>query len=163
MKNNISHYDYRAQLPDSYFKFIPLGNGRTGASVWVTAQDTTDIHLLLSATDNFSELGRLLKTCKAYISITPSVFDGNSETHLDLKKALLTIKSDKAEMKMYIDANYDVLCFSLKSDIPVSIKYGIDNYRDKPLSSHDMEEDFSNYILSGTARFHNISESADCA
>jgi len=162
MKNNISHYDYRAQLPDSYFKFIPLGNGRTGASVWVTAQDTTDIHLLLSATDNFSELGRLLKTCKAYISITPSVFDGNSETHLDLKKALLTIKSDKAEMKMYIDANYDVLCFSLKSDIPVSIKYGIDNYRDKPLSSHDMEEDFSNYILSGTARFHNISESADC-
>ena len=71
MKNNISHYDYRAQLPDSYLSLY-LWETVEQELRWVTAQDTTDIHLLLSATDN-TELGRLLKTCKAYISITPSV------------------------------------------------------------------------------------------
>ncbi len=89
MKHDISSYDYIAKLPDSYEKFIPIGNGRIGASVWVTAENTTDIHLLLSATDNFSELGRILKTCKSCISISPNIFNSDSETHLDLKKAVL--------------------------------------------------------------------------
>ncbi len=161
MKHDISSYDYKAKLPDSYEKFIPIGNGRIGASVWVAEKDTTDIHLLLSATNNFSELGRILKTCKSCISISPNIFNSDSEAHLDLEKAVLKIKSDKAEVKLYIDYNKDVLCFSIKSKIPVNIKYTIDNYRDQPVSSHDLEKDFSNYAMSGTARFHNISESSD--
>ena len=36
MNNNISSYDYRTKLFDSYDKFIPIGNGRIGASVWMT-------------------------------------------------------------------------------------------------------------------------------
>ena len=78
-----------------------------------------------------------------------------------MEKAILTIRSKKAEAKIYIDANKDVLCFSIKSEIPVHITYMIDNYRNQPLSSHDLENDFSNYAMSGSARFHNISESAD--
>ncbi|HOD92290.1 MAG TPA: DUF5703 domain-containing protein [Clostridia bacterium] len=161
MNNNISSYDYRTKLFDSYDKFIPIGNGRIGASVWMTMTEKTDINLLLSATNNFSELGRILKTCKSCISISPNVFDSEFEAHLDLEKAILTIRSKKAEAKIYIDANKDVLCFSIKSEIPVHITYMIDNYRNQPLSSHDLENDFSNYAMSGSARFHNISESAD--
>ena len=75
MLHDISSYDYKVGLPDNYTKFIPLGNGHIGASVWTSEKDKSEITLLLSATDSFSELGRILKLCKATITIEPNIFE----------------------------------------------------------------------------------------
>lgn len=161
MLHDISSYDYKAGLPDNYTKFIPLGNGHIGASVWTSKKDKSEITLLLSATDSFSELGRILKLCKATITIEPNIFEGNTTSHLVLDEATLYISSKKANIKIYTDSSNDVLCFSINSDIPVNVLYSVDNYRKNPVSSYDLEKDFSNYAINGTARFHEISESSD--
>lgn len=161
MKHNISKYDYYADLPDGYEKFIPIGNGRIGASVWTSNDNTSDIHLLLSATNSFSELGRLLKIGKACISISPCVFNEHTKVRLELNKAELCIVSDEAEITVYIDALNDVLCFTVKSNIPITVTYSLDNYRSRALTAMELDGNESNYAMAGTARFHAMGESAD--
>lgn len=103
---------------------MPIGNGDVGANVWATPEGT--LHLLLSKTDSYSEIGRLLKIGKLELRMTPNLLDAdNFEQELVLDSGLIRIRSTKqgqrVEIRCWMDANAPILHVEGRADIPVAL------------------------------------------
>jgi hypothetical protein len=103
---------------------MPIGNGDVGANVWVTQEGT--LHLLLSKTDSYSEIGRLLKIGKLEMRMTPNLLEAalfRQELVPDSGFIRLTATKEgrRIELRCWMDANAPVLHVEGRSDIPVKL------------------------------------------
>ena len=104
---------------------MPMGNGDIGSNVWVDTLGT--IHFLISKTDAYSEIGRLLKIGQVDVKITPNILDAKqfSQT-LIVHDGVIHIKANKGNQSVnilcYIDANHPVIQVQGNSTIPVQVE-----------------------------------------
>ena len=101
---------------------MPLGNGDVAANVWT--EQNGDIIILISKTDSWSENAQLQKIGQVRISLTPNPFVGKDDytQTLSIAKGILTLKSDRDEVNIWIDANNPVIRVDSRTDNPVSVK-----------------------------------------
>ena len=104
---------------------MPMGNGDIGSNIWVDTLGT--IHFLISKTDTYSEIGRLLKIGQVDVKITPNILDAKqfSQT-LIVHDGVIHIKANKGNQSVnilcYIDANHPVIQVQGNSTIPVQVE-----------------------------------------
>ena len=104
---------------------MPMGNGDIGSNVWV---DTSGVlHLLISKTDAYSEIGRLLKIGQVDIKITPNILNAKQFTqNLIVQDGVIRIKANKGDQKVdllcYIDAHHPVIQVEGNSSIPLQVQ-----------------------------------------
>lgn len=144
----ISDYGFRfkGHMSDS-MESLPIGGGETGANVWLDGGGT--LHLLVSRTDCWSELGRLLKT--AHITVDAG-FSADAEFELDIENGVLYITSDAGRYIVY--AEDGAPCIRLKAELsaPAAPSVKLENYRFEPIYPTDS---------SNCATLAEIYESAD--
>ena len=104
---------------------MPIGNGDIGANVWV---DTTGIlNILVSKTDAYSEIGRLLKIGKIEVKITPNILDAAEFTQtLKVEEGVILIHARKGSqiinLSCYIDANNPLINIGGNSTTPIQVE-----------------------------------------
>lgn len=153
--DRIKNYSFKYfGVMDDAMKSLPLGNGDIGANVWLTPDGA--IHILISKTDAWSELCRLLKVGHIELLIDPCPFLNGANFDLNIADGTLDIFSGSNTLRMYVDALAPCLRFVLKTENPVNAKVRFVNYRDVAI---DPKDDFSNYFARGGQ--YNIVESAD--
>ncbi|MBR6772721.1 MAG: hypothetical protein IKM29_04945 [Clostridia bacterium] len=155
MNNKIDDYSFRyfGAMNDA-MQSLPLGNGDIGANVWLSPDG--NIHLLISKTDSWSELYRLLKPAHIVISIVPCPFINGANFELSIADGTLSISVDGSCLLIYADSFAPCIRLSLRSDHPVGTSLKLMNYR---YDTSDPRDDFSNYFCQGGK--HGIVESAD--
>lgn len=104
---------------------MPLGNGDIGANAWVNKEGI--LNLLISKTDAYSEIGRLLKIGKLEIKITPNLLDSeNFLQELIIEKGILTVKGEKnghsVTLSCWIDANAPLIHIEGSSTLPIQVE-----------------------------------------
>ena len=121
---------------------MPIGNGDIGSNVWV---DTSGVlHLLISKTDAYSEIGRLLKIGQVDIKITPNILNAKQFSQsLIVQNGVIRIKANKGHEKVdllcYIDANHPVIQVEGNSNIPLQVQVTNAMWRKQstPLLGHE--------------------------
>ena len=155
MNNKIDDYlfQYSGVMNDA-MQSLPLGNGDVGANVWLSPDG--NIHLLISKTDSWSELCRLLKPAHIVISMEPCPFVNGADFDLSIADGTLKVSAGDACLRIYVDAFAPCVRISLKTEHPVDANFKLINYRHEPI---DPKDDFSNYFVRGGSC--HIVESAD--
>lgn len=155
MNKSVSNYSFKyfGTMEDAMQSF-PIGNGDIGANVWLSPDGV--IHLLLSKTDAWSELYRLLKVAHVTMETEPRVFADGADFELNIAQGVLNIASAGAAMRIYADAFAPCVRISLKTVAPADIRLRFLNYRNEPI---DPGNDPSNFFARSGK--HGILESAD--
>ncbi len=154
----ISSYDFKYMgIMKNAMQSIPIGNGDLGANIWA---DSDGLWLLLSKTDAWSELNRLLKTGLLKLSLNPSPFNNETKWHLSYEEGILYIKSDDNEISLYADANFPCYYINYKGKTPRDVKLEAVNYRNHEIKFN--ENDSSNYFMMAPESIYKSVESADC-
>lgn len=104
---------------------MPIGNGDIGANVWV--DPTGILNILISKTDAYSEIGRLLKIGKITLKITPNILDATEYTQtLKVQEGVILIEARKGSQKInvscYIDANQPMINIEGNSNTPIQVE-----------------------------------------
>ncbi len=98
-----------------------LGNGDISANAWVDKRDH-NLYFYIGKTDSRDYLDRLLKVGKLKVQFSPNILEDEvsykQEFHLD--KALLTIKTSKGTIMLWVDANNPVIVLQANTSIPVT-------------------------------------------
>lgn len=123
----VSDYDFSFEgLMNSSMQSIPIGNGDLGANVW--AKDGA-IYLLLSKTDAFSELHRLLKTGYLKLKFSQGIIDSGLTFRLSVEKGILYIENSKVKLQIRADAIAPVYKINIKFKRKSGCKLTVINYR----------------------------------
>ncbi len=146
-------FEYFGVMKDA-MQSLPIGNGDIGANVWLT--DDGKIHFLISKTNAWSELSRLLKLAHIELSILPCPFKGGAQFRLNIADGVLDIFKGNNTLKIYADAFAPCVRVLLNTEQPVDVAIKLNNYRNEAI---DPGNDFSNYFMSGSNC--GIVESAD--
>jgi len=104
---------------------MPIGNGDIGTNLWVNKNG--DLTLLMSKTDAYSEIGRLLKIGQICIKTIPNLLDGSDFTQrLNLANGQIEINSKKGSnqisIRCRVDANSPMIFVEGESNIPIRIE-----------------------------------------
>lgn len=153
--DRVKNYSFKYfGVMDEAMKSLPLGNGDIGANIWLTSDGL--IHVLISKTDAWSELYRLLKVAHVVLSMDPCPFSEGASFDLNIADGVLDIDSGNNKLRIYMDVLAPCLRIALNTELPVDTKIRFVNYRNVPI---DPKNDFSNYFVRGGKS--NIFESAD--
>lgn len=107
---------------------LPLGNGQLGASVWVEADG--GLRLYLCRSDSYSELSRLLKVGGLTVKLTPNPFGAaDFRQELVLRDGVCTIAAGGVKLRVFVDAEHDVLHITGESAAPVAVTATVDCWR----------------------------------
>ncbi|MBR4099902.1 MAG: hypothetical protein IKK55_02830, partial [Clostridia bacterium] len=103
MNDKIENYSFKySGVMDDATKSLPLGNGDIGINVWLSTDG--NIHLLISKTDSWSELYRLLKPAHVVLKMEPNLFVNGADFDLSIANGTLDISSGKNFIRIYVDA-----------------------------------------------------------
>ena len=102
---------------------MPIGNGDIGANVWVTADGV--VHFLLSKTDAFSEIGRLLKIGRIDLAISPDILRSKKfKQQLHIEDGMIQIFASDGErnatIRCWADAHQPVIHIEGQSNFPLT-------------------------------------------
>ncbi|MGN1442349.1 MAG: DUF5703 domain-containing protein, partial [Acutalibacteraceae bacterium] len=141
--NTASRYDFRYKgLMRNAMQSIPIGNGDLGANIWA---DENVVCVLLSKTDAFSRLHRLLKTGYIRLKFPKGVLNENLNFHLVLNEGILKIQNENIRVQIYADAYKPIYKIDVDGKYADKLCLEIVNYRAKP---EDLaHNDRSNYQL----------------
>lgn len=156
-KNWMQDYDFYFDQPmKSGMQSIPLGNGEMGANVWV--DESGIVKILLSRTDAWSEIYRLLKVGLLELKVTPNPFEKEVHAHFSLYDAALYITAPGVTVRIFADANAPAIRLAVQVDkksseqeFPgeeFSAELVSVNYRTREFAPGS---DFSNYHMQGAA------------
>lgn len=134
-------FRYRGSMKTA-MQSLPIGNGDIGANVWL--DEDGRVHFLLSKTDAWSELYRLLKTAHVVLTADPCPFGDGAEFALSMADGLLTIRAGGAHLRIYADACAPCVRIHMKTETPADVDLRFDNYRSEPI---DPGDDASNYFI----------------
>lgn len=136
---------------------MPIGNGDIGANVWV--EPSGDLLLLLSKTDAWDELGRIIKLGQLRVKLSPNAFAGAKSFHqeLDLHGGRIVIRAEhaqhgKAEMRVWFDANHPVARIEIDTEKPTTVSVQHETWRTAPRELRGKEFGNSSYGLAGTSQ-----------
>lgn len=153
--NKIDEYSFKySGVMKNAMQSFPLGNGDIGVNAWLSSDG--NIHLLISKTDSWSELYRLLKPAHIVLKTFPCSFVNGADFELNIANGTLDISCGKDILRIYVDAFAPCVRLSLNTEHPIDTRIELINYRNKPI---DPKDDFSNYFSRGGN--HNIVESTD--
>lgn len=121
IKYNVS---WKSQSENSWGS-MPIGNGDIGANVWIDKAGM--LSLIISKTDSYSEIGRLLKIGKIQIRIIPNILDAaDFSQELELKTGMIVIKSQKnghsITLNCWVDANNPAIHVEGTSNLPFKVE-----------------------------------------
>ena len=155
MNAKIEDYSFRyfGKMNDA-MRSLPLGNGDIGVNVWLS-QDG-NVHFLISKTDAWSELYRLLKPAHIVLKAYPCPFMNGADFDLSIANGTLNVLAGDTCLRIYVDAFAPCVRIMLKGKTPVDARLELLNYRKAPM---DPKGDFSNYFVRGGNC--NVVESAD--
>lgn len=155
----VSDYHFKhTGIMKNAMQSIPAGNGDLGVNVWA---DKDGLWLLLSKTDAWSELHRLLKTGLIKLNFTPNPFGRFTKWQLSYAEGALYIRAKDVSIRIYVDANAPIYHIHYSSRLARSAKMEIVNYRRCPM--HLAPNDHSNYhMMSDGPVDCDCVESADC-
>ena len=126
---------------------MPLGNGDVAANVWT--ETNGDVLILISKTDSWSENAQLQKIGKVRVSLTPNPFVGKDDftQSLSIATGVLTLKSGKNEVDVWIDANSPVVRVDSRTENPVKVKVTNELWRknDYHLTQEQVNENVFNF------------------
>lgn len=115
---------------------MPLGNGDLGCNAWV--EPGGDLVLLLSKTDSWSELGRLLKLGRVRVRFEPALaaMAPGFRQRLSLREGEMTVEAgagdDSVRLRVWIDANAPVLRVEAESARPRTMRANVELWRTAP-------------------------------
>lgn len=143
MAKTIRDYPFRYRgFMSGAMQSLPIGNGDIGANIWLSEDGR--VHFLLSKTDAWSELYRLLKTAHVVLTADPCPFSDGAEFELSMADGLLTISAGGAVLRVYADANAPCVRMRFEMETPADVDLRFDNYRSQPI---DPGDDDSNYFI----------------
>lgn len=155
----LSDYDFRyTGIMKGPMESIPVGNGDLGANIWA---EKDGIYFLLSKTDAFSRLHRLIKTGFLKFTLPNKKAFDTLEFHLSLEEGMLKIKNEDISFEIYADANNPIYVINISGDIGEG-KLSLINYRREPEKIDPTDR--SNYQLNHDKSIHidfDCTEDAD--
>lgn len=155
----LSDYDFRyTGIMKGPMESIPVGNGDLGANIWA---EKDGIYFLLSKTDAFSRLHRLIKTGFLKFTLPNKKAFDTLEFHLSLEERILKIKNEDISFEIYADANNPIYVINISGDIGGG-KLSLINYRSEPEKIDCTDR--SNYQLNHDKNTHidfDCTEDAD--
>ena len=155
----LSDYDFKyTGIMKSSMESIPIGNGDLGANIWA---EKDGIYFLLSKTDAFSRLHRLIKTGFLKFSLPNNKSFDTLEFHLSLEEGILKIKNENISFEIYADANNPIYVINIRGDIGGG-SLSLINYRREPEKIDCADR--SNYQLNHDKNTHidfDCTEDAD--
>ena len=108
---------------------MPIGNGDIAANVWT--EQNGDLVLLVSKTDAWTELGKIVKLGRVRIKLTPNPFVGSPgfTQILQLEKGAIEIKSGTNVVQVWIDANHPVMHVEAHLNHPGTLQATLEFWR----------------------------------
>ncbi len=120
---------------------MPTGNGDIGLNVWV--EPTGDLCFFIAKTDAWGspspteknawikDGGVLMKLGKVRVSVSPNPLAQNApfQQILRLHNSEILIKEGDVQLRVWVDANHQVIRVESKSVSPVTVKVTLDNWR----------------------------------
>ena len=141
---------------------MPIGNGTFGANAWIDAKG--DLLLLLSHTDSFSEIERLLKLGRVRISCDPPLAVAPFAQRMHFADGMIEIASgegdDRATVRVWIDSASEVLHATVESARPRTVTATLENWRDAARTLEGGERN-SSWVMRDAPASIALVESAD--
>jgi hypothetical protein len=115
---------------------MPLGNGRTGISLWV--EQDGELQFYIGHTDAQSEMDRNVKLGKVSLRLEPNPFVGNRpfSQELCLNEGCIRIQAggegDRVALHAFVEAGSDAIHVTVESSLPVSATARVHNWRTAP-------------------------------
>ena len=112
---------------------MPLGNGEVGINLWV--EEGGDLRILVSRSDSFSEIGRLLKVGQVRISLSPNPFAAGTPFRqaLTLRDGVCEITAgtgqERVVLKVFVDAEHPVIHCVGESAGSVHVEAHVESWR----------------------------------
>ncbi|HSI73354.1 MAG TPA: DUF5703 domain-containing protein [Fimbriimonas sp.] len=111
---------------------MPIGNGEVVLNAWVEDK-TGDLLFYIARSDALSEISRILKLGRVRIHTEPSLFKGakNFWQHLVLQDGLIRFESDRGSVKLFVDADQDVIYIRGNAKDPVKVRAEVESWRNQ--------------------------------
>ena len=102
---------------------MPLGNGEVGVNAFFNGQ-AGRLHLLVSRTDSYDELGRLAKLAEVCVHGFSTLAEGEPYVQtLDTRRGAITIKygaeGKETRIELWVDVDRDVVVAEASSDLEI--------------------------------------------
>lgn len=116
---------------------MPIGNGDLAANVWT--EHNGDLVLLVSKSDAWTEMGKLVKLGRVRIQLTPNPFANAADFKqiLRLEDGSIQIRSGENTLLVWADANHPVIHVDADLSKPATLKAGLEVWR---RSTHSYNE-----------------------
>lgn len=126
---------------------MPLGNGDIAVNAWT--EQNGDLVMLVAKTDAWSENAQLLKLGRVRLSLTPNPFAGRKDfaQTLTIRNGLLTLRSGRNEVRMWVDANNPVIRVAADTEnkTKLTVKNELWRNRNYHLTQEQVNENVFNY------------------
>jgi len=108
---------------------MPIGNGDVAANVWTEANG--DLVLLVSKSDAWTELNKLVKLGRIRIHFTPNPFPnaGELKQSLHLEDATIEVRAGGNRVRVWVDANHPVLHVTALLDRRTTMRAAVELWR----------------------------------
>lgn len=110
---------------------MPLGSGEFGANVWAT-DSGSNIHLMLSRNDSWSEICRLLKLGQLNIHLDPNPFENDYRQTLHLEKGSIEFSGSGGTLTVFFQPKSSLLYITGKFKKPVLVSASLSTWRTSP-------------------------------
>lgn len=129
--DDISEYQVICHAPGKNDRSaMPLGNGETAVSVWMGEDGI--LRFYLSRSDAVTELERTVKLGMVEIELIPCFCETDSFSQiLDVKNGVLTLDNGRGVLKVWVDADDDVVYVEGRFDAPVTVRAGYYTWRSR--------------------------------
>jgi hypothetical protein len=112
---------------------MPCGGGDVGLNVWV---EKGELLFYISRSGTFDENNTLLKLGRVRIKLSPNPFEGKDfKQELSLQTGAVLIEGKHAgiqgHIKIWVDVFYPVIHMEIKSNKPLTVQAGYENWRFK--------------------------------
>ena len=141
---------------------MPIGNGTFGANVWFDAKG--DLLVLLSHTDAFSEIERLLKLGRVRVSCDPPLALAPFAQRMRFADGMIEVDAgagdDRATVRVWIDSASEVLHTTVESARPRTVTATLESWRDTARTLEGGERN-SSWVMRDAPTSMALTESAD--
>jgi hypothetical protein len=142
---------------------MPLGNGEVGINLWV--EEGGDLRFIISRSDAFSELGRLIKVGGVRVSLTPNPFAAGApfQQALRLRDGVCEItagdEQGRVVLRVFVDSEQPIVHCVGEASGPVQVQAKVESWRQEAQTLITGDEKNSAWTMQG-APFPLV-ESAD--
>ncbi len=114
---------------------MPMGNGQVGINLWV--EPNGDLRFIISRTDSYSEISRLLKVGEVRVSISPNPLSTKApfKQELVLRDGVCVISIGRGKnqltLRVFVDVDSAMVYCVGSSAHPVNVKAHVESWRNE--------------------------------